>query len=115
RAEATKTAAKGTIRRMPDGHPDLQGTDDRATMTPMERMPGDPPVLSKEQGEQVQKAEMARRNADGGKLDPNRGTLPVGGLKSAGKSYFEILEKAGGGPVGGYDRRWLNQGTAYTR
>jgi hypothetical protein len=114
RAQAAKTAAKSSIRRMPDGHPDLQGTYDLATMTPMERMPGDPPVLSKEQAEKVQKAEMARRNADGGKLDPNRGTLPVGGDKSAGKSYFEILEKAGGGPVGGYDRLWLNQGTAYT-
>ena len=113
-AQATKTAGKSTIRRMPDGHPDLQGTYDLATMTPMERMPGDPPVLSKEQAEKVQKAEMARRNADGGKLDPNRGTLPVGGDKSAGKSYFEILEKAGGGAVGGYDRLWLNQGTAYT-
>ena len=109
-----QTAAKSAIRRMPDGHPDLQGTYDLATMTPMERFPGDPPVLSKEQAEKVQRAEMARRNADGGKLDPNRGTLPVGGDKSSGKTYFEILEKAGGGPVGGYDRLWLNQGTAYT-
>src|ERR1700720_675671 len=83
-------------------------------MTPMERMPGDPPVLSKEQAEKVQKAELARRTADGGKLDPNRGTLPVGGDKSQGKSYFEILEKAGGGAVGGYDRLWLNQGKTYT-
>ncbi len=85
---------------MPDGHPDLQGTYDLATMTPMERMPGDPPVLTKEQAEKLQKAEMARRTADGGKLDPNRATLPVGGDKSQGKSYFEILEKAGGGAVG---------------
>src|SRR4029077_9956796 len=113
-AQTAKPAAKSSIKRMPDGHPDLQGTYDLATMTPMERMPGDPPVLSKEQAEKVQKAEMARRNADGGKLDPNRGTLPVGGDKSQGKSYFEILEKAGGGPVGVYDRLWLNQGTAHT-
>jgi len=114
RAQTTKTAAKSAIRRMPDGHPDLQGTYDLATMTPIERTPGDPPVLTKEQAEKVQKAEMARRTADGGKLDPNRGTLPVGGDKSQGKSFFEILEKAGGSPVGGYDRLWLNQGTAYT-
>src|ERR1700722_18599432 len=114
RAQTANTGANSAVRRMPDGHPDLQGTYDLATMTPMERMPGDPPVLSKEQAEKVQKAEMARRTADGGKLDPNRGTLPVGGDKSQGKSYFEILEKAGGGAVGGYDRLWLNQGTAYT-
>src|SRR5581483_8657017 len=94
--DAAKPAAKSGIKRMPDGHPDLQGVYDLATMTPMERMPGDPPVLSKEQAEKSQKAEMARRTADGGKLDPNRGALPVGGDHSAGKSFFEILEKAGG-------------------
>src|ERR1700676_3683397 len=112
-AQATKSAAKSSVRRMPDGHPDLQGTYDLATMTPMERFPGDPPVLTKEQAATLQKAEAARRTADGGKLDPNRGTLPVGGDHSTGKSYFEILEKAGGGAVGGYDRLWLNQGTQY--
>ncbi len=113
-AQTAKTEAKSGMRRMPDGHPDLQGTYDLATMTPMERFPGDPAVLTKEQAEKLQKAEAARRTADGGKLDPNREKLPVGGDKSTGKSYFEILEKAGGGAVGGYDRLWLNQGTAYT-
>ena len=113
-AQTAKTAAKSAIRRMPDGHPDLEGIYDLATMTPMERFRGDPPVLSKEQAEKVQRAELARRNADGGKLDPNRAKLPVGGDKTQGKSFFEILEKAGGGPVGGYDRLWLNQGSAYT-
>jgi hypothetical protein len=114
RAQTTKTAAKSAIRRMPDGHPDLQGAYDLATMTPMERIPGDPPALTKEQAETLQKAEAARRSKDATKLDPNRGTLPVGGDKSQGKSFFEILEKGGGGAVGGYDRLWLNQGTAYT-
>jgi hypothetical protein len=114
KAQTANTAAKPAIRRMPDGHPDLQGTYDLATMTPLERLPGDPPVLSKEQAEKIQKAEMARRNADGGKLDPNRPALPVGGDKTPGKSFFEVLEKIGGGDVGGYDRLWLNQGTAYT-
>jgi hypothetical protein len=114
RAQTTKTAAKSAIRRMPDGHPDLQGVYDLATMTPMERIPGDPPVLTREQAETFQKAEAARRSKDATKLDPNRGTLPVGGDKSQGKSFFEVLEKAGGGAVGGYDRLWLNQGTAYT-
>jgi len=113
-AQNTKSASKSSIRRLPDGHPDLQGTYDLATMTPMERMPGDPPVLSKEQAEKLQQAEAARRSKDATKLDPNRGTLPVGGDHTTGKTYFEILEKAGGGAVGGYDRLWLNQGTAYT-
>ena len=45
-AQTAKTAATSGIRRMPDGHPDLQGTYDLATMTPMERFPGDAAVLS---------------------------------------------------------------------
>ena len=114
-ATGTKqSAAKSTLRRMPDGHPDLQGIYDLATMTPMERLPGDPPVLTKEQAEKLQKAEAARRSVDATKLDPNRPKLPVGGDKTPGKSFFEVLEKFGGGEVGGYDRLWLNQGTAYT-
>ena len=113
-AQMAKAPTKSGIRRMPDGHPDLQGTYDLATMTPMERMPNDPPALTKEQADKIQKAELARRTADGGKLDPNRGALPVGGDKTQGKTFFEILEKGGGGAVGGYDRLWLNQGTAYT-
>jgi hypothetical protein len=108
-----KPGAKSAIPRTPDGHPDLQGTYDLATMTPFERLPGDPAFLTKEQAQKLQDAEIARRTADGGKLDPNRGTLPVGGDHSQGKSFFEILEKAGGGAVGGYDRLWLNQGKAY--
>jgi hypothetical protein len=112
-AQVAKTAASPALPRMPDGHPDLQGTYDLATMTPFERLPGDPPVLTKEQAEALQKAEAARRAVDATHLDPNRPPLPVGGDKSQGKSFFEILEKAGGGAVGGYDRLWLNQGTQY--
>src|SRR5271169_4362622 len=112
--QATKTAAKSGLPRTPDGHPDLQGTYDLATMTPFERFPGDPPFLTKEQADKLQKAEAARRAVNATHLDPNRPPLPVGGDTSPGKSYFEILEKAGGGAVGGYDRLWLNQGRAYT-
>src|SRR5215831_13171467 len=46
-AQSTKTAAKAAVPRMPDGHPDLQGTYDLATITPLERLPGDSPSLTK--------------------------------------------------------------------
>jgi hypothetical protein len=110
---ALPMAAQKAAPRTPDGHPDLQGTYDLATMTPFERLPGDPPVLTKEQAEKLQKAEAARRAVNATKLDPNRAPLPVGGDKTPGKTFFEILEKGGGGAVGGYDRLWLNQGTQY--
>jgi hypothetical protein len=100
-----QASANSKIKRLPDGRPDLQGVYDLATMTPLERFPGDPPFLTKDQAEQMQKAEMARRNADGGSLpaDPK-----------AVKSFFALLEQAGGGDVGGYNRLWLNQGTNFT-
>jgi hypothetical protein len=106
-AQTAKPATEFGIRRMPDGHPDLQGTYDLATMTPMERLHGDPPVLTKEQAERLQNAEAARRNSDGG-------ALPRPSDKSTGTSFFELLERGGGGAVGGYNRLWMNQGSAYT-
>ncbi|MBV8729747.1 MAG: hypothetical protein JO336_08050 [Acidobacteriia bacterium] len=103
-----------TVRRMPDGHPDLQGTYDLATMTPLERLPGDPPFLTKEKAEALQKAELARRAKDDQPSRADRPAPPVGGDNSAPKSFFEALEKAGGGAVGGYNRFWLSQGTVFT-
>jgi hypothetical protein len=114
---ASTAAAKSDPPRMPDGHPDLQGTYDLATMTPLERWPGDPPFLTKERAEALQRAEAERRAKSAGgdeSLSPDRPPPPVGGDTSTPKSFFEALEKRGGGAVGGYDRFWLNQGSAYT-
>jgi hypothetical protein len=111
------TAPPSELPRTPDGHPDLQGTYDLAMMTPLERWPGDPPFLTKEQAEALQRAESERRAKSAGgdeSLPPDRPPPPVGGEISAPKSYFEVVEKNGGGAVGGYNRFWLNQGSSYT-
>jgi hypothetical protein len=100
--------------RTPDGHPDLQGTYDLSMMTPLERLPGDPPFLTREKAEALEKAEMARRAKDNQRESADRPAPPVGGDASAPKSFFEILERAGGGAVGGYNRFWLQQGSAFT-
>ncbi len=116
-AQVTTTSAKSDLPRMPDGHPDLQGMYDLATMTPLERWPGDPPFLTKERAEVLQRAEAERRAKSAGgdePLPPDRPPPPVGGVTTEPKSFFEFLEKAGGGAVGGYNRFWLNQGSAYT-
>jgi hypothetical protein len=116
-AQVTNTAARSDLPRTPDGHPDLQGTYDLATMTPLERWPGDPAFLTKEQAEVLQRTEATRRaKTEGGEeaLPLDRAPPPVGGDTSEPKSYFEILEKRGGGAVGGYNRFWLNQGSAYS-
>jgi len=107
-------AQPAKIARTPDGHPDLQGTYDLATITPLERLPGDPPFLTKEKAEAVERAEAARRAKDNQPSRADRPAPPVGGDTSTPRSFFEILERAGGGAVGGYNRFWLNQGTAYT-
>jgi len=110
----TNDAARSDLPRTPDGHPDLQGTYDLATMTPFERLPGDPPFLTKEKAVALERAEARRRSKDDEPSPADRPPPPVGGDTSAPKSFFEALEKAGGGAVGGYNRFWLNQGSAYT-
>ena len=112
--QAPQSAAKSALPRMPDGHPDLQGIYDLATMTPLERLPGHPPFLTKEKAEALEKAEAERRAKDDQPSRADRPAPPVGGDTSAPKSFFEALEKAGGGAVGGYNRYWLSQGSAYT-
>src|SRR5215470_8944073 len=109
--QVTSTAAKSDVPHTPDGHPDLQGTYDLATMTPLERWPGDPPFLTKEQAETLQRAEIERR-AETDPPDRPR-PPPVGRDTSAPKSFFEALEKAAGGAVGGYNQFWLNKGSSY--
>jgi hypothetical protein len=107
----TNDAARSDLPRTPDGHPDLQGTYDLATMTPLERWPGDPPLLTKEQAEALQRAELERR---AGTDPPDRPRPPpVGRNTSAPKSFFEALERIAGGAVGGYNQFWLDKGSAY--
>jgi len=106
--------AGSPLPRLADGHPDLQGTYDLATMTPFERWPGDPPSLTREQAALLVKAETERRNRLNAPSAPDRPAPPVGGDTARPKSFFEFLEKAGGGAVGGYNSFWLNQGSAYT-
>src|SRR5215470_8110438 len=109
--QVTNTAANSALPRATDGHPDLQGTYDLATMTPLERWPGDPPLLTKDQAEALQGAELDRRekrDAEG-----NLPLVPVGGDTSAPKSFFELLSRSAGGATGGYNLVWQNKGSAY--
>src|SRR5712664_4275748 len=75
----TNAAARSDLPRTPDGHPDLQGTYDLATMTPLERLPGHPPFLTKEKAEALEKAEAERRAKDDQPSQADRPAPPVGG------------------------------------
>jgi hypothetical protein len=98
---STKTSSP---RRMADGHPDLQGTYDSATMTPLERASGVAAVLTKEEAAKRQ-ADAARQRAQGDQaIKGDRPAPPKGGDGSVGAA----------GNVGGYNTGWLDPGSTYT-
>jgi hypothetical protein len=90
--------------RMPDGHPDLQGTYDLATITPMERAQGTPLVLTKEAALKLETARAAQRERADQPIDANRTAPPKGGDGSVGAA----------GNVGGYNSGWLDPGSTFT-
>ena len=52
--------SKSSIPRMKDGHPNLQGTYDLATLTPIERQAGSPLVLTDEEAKKLEQQAAAR-------------------------------------------------------
>src|SRR5687768_5579783 len=69
---AAKPAAPRPVPRLPDGRPDLQGTYDLATLTPVERRPGTPLVLTDEEAKTLE-GQVADRSAKAdAPIDANR-------------------------------------------
>jgi hypothetical protein len=98
---AARTGAD-KIPRTPSGKPDLSGTYDAATLTPLTRPAayGDNLYLTREEAEKIAAAE-AKRMADEGKAsDPDREAPPEGGDGSEGAA----------GNVGGYNTFWIDRG-----
>jgi hypothetical protein len=93
-----------TPSRMPDGHPDLQGTYDLATLTPLERPAGANAVLAKEEAAKLERAAALAREEGDKSIKGDRPAPPKGGDGSKGPA----------GNVGGYNTGWLDPGSAYT-
>src|ERR1700730_13207046 len=87
------TPTKAPIPRLPDGHPDLQGTYDIATLTPLEQQSGAPAVLSAAQAKALEKRGAERNAQAASPSRANREAPPVGGDGSTGPA----------GNVGGYN------------
>jgi hypothetical protein len=105
---ASRVAVNGQIKntaipRAADGHPDLTGIYDLATMTPLERPANMPAVLSDDEAARLEKAEAARNQTLDKELDGNRPPPPKGGDGSVGAA----------GNVGGYNNFWLDRGGSY--
>jgi len=99
--------------RAADGHPDLAGMYDVATITPLERPAGlgNRLTLTKEEAAALEQYEAQRQVKNDAPLAADRSAPPVGGERTQPKSFLETLEQFGGGVVGGYNHFWLASGT----
>ena len=90
------------IPRTPSGRPDLSGTYDIATLTPLQRPErfGDTLSLSEEEAAAIARQEFDRNAQRNQASDPNREAPPVGGDGSPGAA----------GNVGGYNTFWIDRG-----
>jgi len=93
-----------SIPRTADGHPDLQGTYDLATLTPLERRTGTPLVLTDEQAAKLEHDVAQRSDTLAAPIKGDRAAPPKGGDGSPGPY----------GNVGGYNNFWLDPGSHYT-
>ena len=66
---APSTAKAYKLSRTADGHPDLQGMYDLATITPVERPMGVPAAYSKEEARKLEMAAAKQRGGAGGAVE----------------------------------------------
>ena len=90
--------------RLADGRPDLQGTYDLATLTPVERPAGMNATLSREEVAKLEKTVAAVVALGARPISGDRAAPPAGGDGSRGAA----------GNVGGYNTFWLDPGSRYT-
>ncbi|MFN7985493.1 MAG: hypothetical protein U0Q11_26940 [Vicinamibacterales bacterium] len=103
---SSAAAAKPGLPRLADGHPDLQGTYDLATMTPIERPAqyGARTAIPLEEARRIEQAAAARTERALRPDSPDRTAPPLGGDGSTGAA----------GGVGGYNAFWIDRGNAFT-
>ncbi|MFT7654831.1 MAG: hypothetical protein ACI9UU_003952 [Candidatus Azotimanducaceae bacterium] len=96
------TAAATDMPRTADGKPDLSGTYDIATLTPLQRPEefGETLYMTPEQAEKITLTRAERVAAEDIPSDPDRGAPPSGGDGTEGA----------GGNVGGYNSFWIDAG-----
>src|SRR4051812_37942517 len=101
---AAGKSAAADVPRMADGKPDLQGTYDIGTLTPLQRRAGTPLVITAEEAATLEKQVAARSDTLNAPIAADRAAPPTGGDGSPGPY----------GNVGGYNNFWLDPGSRYT-
>ena len=99
-APGRQRQAAGRCRARADGQPDLQGNWTNATVTPLERPPGQPAALTADVVAKIEKGVQDRIERLAAPSDPNRPAPPQGGDGSTGAA----------GNVGGYNNFWIDAG-----
>ncbi len=102
-AGAVWPVAAAEIPRTPSGRPDLSGTYDIATLTPLQRPQkyGDQLTLTDEEALEIARKEAAYLASRNEATDPDRKAPPKGGDGSPGAA----------GNVGGYNTFWIDRGS----
>src|SRR3954451_24832464 len=76
---AQARATSKNLPRTPDGHPDLQGTYDLATLTPLERTAGSPLVLTDDQAIRLESQVANQKDQLAAPIAGDRSAPPSGG------------------------------------
>src|SRR5438477_10719094 len=97
---AAAKAAKSSVGRTPDGHPDLQGMYNIAWLTPLERPAGAEPTLSDQEAAQLERRGANRIETVARPSRGDREAPAVGGDGARGAA----------GNVGGYNNLWNDSG-----
>ena len=108
-AQLTENPARGyKPPRMADGHPDLNGTYDVATITPLVRLPipGVQRALTDEQAAKAEAMIMKERKDGDVQLSPDRPAPPKGN----GDQDIPVRYRIASGNVGGYNSFWIDPG-----
>ncbi len=115
RAADTRAGARPADRTV-DGHPDLSGMYDVATMTPLERPAefGNRRALTAQESAAMELYEKRRQEKSAAPSSADREAPPVGGDTSPTNSYLEGLFRSGGGVVGGYNTFWISPGDSFS-
>jgi hypothetical protein len=120
-AQTAKGSKPYRPRRMPDGHPDLQGTYDIATMTPLERPRGAPAAYTPEEAHRREAAFAKEKQEADAPISGDRAAPKIGGEVQVPKGSttgpnagWWLVATGAGGAVGGYNTGWLDVGSTFT-
>ena len=92
--------------RTADGHPDLNGVYDIATITPLVRLPGVQRALTDQQAAWAEALIMKERKDGDRQLSPDRAAPPKGN----GDEDIPARYRIASGNVGGYNSFWIDPG-----